>query len=105
MPELRPRLAARALLCCLAVPALAAGPNAASASELRNSPIVRAVQDTESAVVNIHGRKTVRAESASFGTPEAVRQVNGMGTGTIIAIVAAIAAALGGGYWFMNRKS
>jgi serine protease Do len=56
----------------------------ASASELRNSAIVKAVHDNESAVVNIHGHKTVRAENASFGTPPAVRQVNGMGTGVVI---------------------
>jgi len=54
------------------------------ASELRNSPIVKAIQDTEPAVVNIHGQKTVRAENASFGTSPAVRHVNGMGTGIVI---------------------
>ena len=84
MLELRPRLASRALWCCLALPALASGPSDGLASELRNSAIVKAVVETEPAVVNIHGRKTVRAESASFGAPEAVRQVNGMGTGIII---------------------
>jgi serine protease Do len=82
MPELRPLPLARLLLCSLAILPLATAP--ARASELRNSPIVKAVQDTEAAVVNIHGRKMVRAENASFGTPEAVRQVNGMGTGIII---------------------
>jgi serine protease Do len=82
MPELRPLPLARLLLCSLAVFPLATAP--ARASELRNSPIVKAVQGTEAAVVNIHGRKMVRAENASFGTPEAVRQVNGMGTGIII---------------------
>jgi len=53
-------------------------------SELRNSPIVKAIQDTEAAVVNIHGHKTVPAQNASFGTPQATRQVNGMGTGIVI---------------------
>jgi serine protease Do len=81
MLQLRPCLAARALLCCLAY---GAASGAGLASELRVSPIVRAVQDTEPAVVNIHGRKVVRAESASFGAPDAVRQVNGMGTGIVI---------------------
>ena len=46
--------------------------------------IVKAVHEAEPSVVNIHGRKTVRAENASFGTPDAVRQVNGMGTGIVI---------------------
>jgi serine protease Do len=64
------------LLLAVALPALA--------SEFRRSPIVKAVEDAEPSVVNIHGRKTVRAESASFGTPDAVRQVNGMGTGIVI---------------------
>jgi serine protease Do len=82
-PRLRParrpaelRLAAAGLLLAVALPALA--------SEFRRSPIVKAVEDAEPSVVNIHGRKTVRAESASFGTPDAVRQVNGMGTGIVI---------------------
>jgi serine protease Do len=84
MPENCLRFDHRALLCCLALPALAWLAAPASTSELRNSPIVKAVHDTEPAVVNIHGRKTVRTENASFGTPEAARQVNGMGTGIII---------------------
>ena len=63
---------------------LAASTPPASGSELRNSPIVRAVQAAAPSVVNIHGRKTVRAESASFGAAESVRQVNGMGTGIVI---------------------
>src|SRR5262249_3118353 len=42
------------------------------------------IQDTEPAVVNIHGQKTVRAENAAYGTPPAVRHVNGMGTGIVI---------------------
>jgi serine protease Do len=88
MLEFRPRLAARALcwlaLRWLALPALAGPAALAPASEQRNTAIVKAVHDTEPAVVNIHGRKTVRAENASFGTPDAVRQVNGMGTGIII---------------------
>ena len=53
-------------------------------SELRNSPIVKAVNAASPSVVNIHGRKTVRAENASYGAAESVRQVNGMGTGIVI---------------------
>ncbi|HMC10095.1 MAG TPA: trypsin-like peptidase domain-containing protein [Pirellulaceae bacterium] len=84
MPELCPRFDDRALRCWLALSLLASLIAPAAASELRNSAIVKAVHDNESAVVNIHGHKTVRAENASFGTPPAVRQVNGMGTGVVI---------------------
>jgi len=64
---------------------VAATPRASHAdgSELRNSPIVKAVNAAAPSVVNIHGRKTVRAESASLAS-DAVRQVNGMGTGIVI---------------------
>lgn len=48
----------------------------------RFTPIVRAIEAARPSVVNIHGRKTVRAENASFGS-EGVKQVNGMGTGII----------------------
>jgi serine protease Do len=67
--------------------ALAAGVPAAGhadESELRNSPIVKAVNAAAPSVVNIHGRKTVRAENASLGAGDTVRQVNGMGTGIVI---------------------
>ena len=97
MPDPRPRLAhkvrrsghhpARVVAerpAPLAALILAVLVTTASASELRNSPIVKAVQETEQAVVNIHGQKTVRAENASFGTQDSVRRVNGMGTGIII---------------------
>jgi serine protease Do len=53
-------------------------------SSLRNSPIVKAVNAAAPSVVNIHGRKTVRADNASYGTSDSVRQVNGMGTGIVI---------------------
>lgn len=54
----------------------------AHASELRMTPIVKAVQSAKESIVNIHGHKTVAAVSAVGGdTP---RQVNGMGTGVII---------------------
>lgn len=55
----------------------------ASASNLRRSPIVKAVEGARPAVVNIHGRKTVRTEDAQQ-TGENFRQVNGMGTGIIV---------------------
>lgn len=74
----------RALVVLACVPSVAGLPSFAPCSELRNSPIVKAVLDNEQAVVNIHGRKTVPATNASFGTAEPTRQVNGMGTGVII---------------------
>ena len=49
----------------------------------RFTPIVRAIEAAKPSVVNIHGRKTVRAENASYGN-DAVKQVNGMGTGIVI---------------------
>jgi serine protease Do len=49
----------------------------------RFTPIVRAIEVAKPSVVNIHGRKTVRAESASYGA-NGVKQVNGMGTGIVI---------------------
>ncbi|WP_254508724.1 trypsin-like peptidase domain-containing protein [Anatilimnocola floriformis] len=55
----------------------------AAASEARFTPIVRAIEAARPSVVNIHGRKTVRAENASFGSEGGVKQVNGMGTGII----------------------
>lgn len=57
-------------------------------SELRESPIVKAVQRVRAAVVNIRGEKTVSQASAVVGqsnsASEGNRRVNGMGTGVII---------------------
>ena len=55
----------------------------ANGSDLRLSPIVKAVQNASPAVVNIHGRKTVRNRSAGRPMQATERQVNGMGTGII----------------------
>ncbi len=49
------------------------------ASDLRNTPIVKAVRRARPAVVNIRGEKTVAATDA-----DASRRVNGMGTGVIV---------------------
>ena len=70
----------------LAMLAMCSGWNIASlhATELRNTAIVKAVQTAKPSIVNIHGRKTVRNESAPFGTADEFRQVNGMGTGVVI---------------------
>jgi serine protease Do len=53
------------------------------ASELRMTPLVRAVEQARPSIVNIHGEKMVASE---FGPPttEARRRVNGMGTGVVI---------------------
>lgn len=55
----------------------------AEGSTLRRSAIVKAVEEASGSVVNIHGRKTVRAEDAQ-ASGEQFRQVNGMGTGIIV---------------------
>lgn len=54
------------------------------ASELRETPIVKAVRGARPSVVNIRGEKTVPStgEPASGVTPS--RRVNGMGTGVVI---------------------
>jgi serine protease Do len=69
----------------LACAAAVVGPGAFlanSAASERYTPIVRAIEAARPSVVNIHGRKTVRAENASYGT-DGVKQVNGMGTGIV----------------------
>jgi serine protease Do len=59
--------------------------SAAIASSLRWTAIVRAVQEAAPSVVNIHGRKTVRADhDESINTSGGFKQVNGMGTGVVI---------------------
>lgn len=52
----------------------------------RETPIVKAYRRVAASVVNIHGQKTVRSTAASFAGADnnAVRQVNGMGTGIVI---------------------
>ncbi len=48
----------------------------------RVTPIVRAVQESSPAVVNIQGQKSIT--QTAEGTPTPPRQVNGMGTGIVI---------------------
>ncbi len=48
----------------------------------RNTPLVRAVAQCKSAVVNLRGQKTVRLDEAT--NSQDMKQVNGMGTGVII---------------------
>lgn len=74
------------LLATLALLLLALGPAPqqawAEVSELRMTPIVRAVQNASPSVVNIQGQKTVA--DATAGAADGTRQVNGMGTGVVI---------------------
>ena len=55
----------------------------ATASELRVSPIVKAVKAVSPSIVNIRGEKTLSVVSQS-GTADSARRVNGMGTGVVI---------------------
>ena len=48
----------------------------------RRTAIVDAVQSCQASVVNLRGRKTVKAEGGTNG--QAKKQVNGMGTGIVI---------------------
>ncbi len=59
-------------------------PFTAEGSELRQTPIVKAVQRARPSVVNIRGEKTLTAADVHIGVGEAGRRVNGMGTGVVI---------------------
>ncbi len=56
----------------------------ALASELRFTPMVRAAQEAAPSVVNIHGKKTVRADEGVIGQISTFKHVNGMGSGVVI---------------------
>src|SRR5262245_41601687 len=81
LPPLWRRWMAGLLLAGFA-PWLTAGA-AAHASDLRNGPIVKAVREARPSIVNIHGRKTIKSDGATYGVSDGVKQVNGMGTGVI----------------------
>lgn len=53
-------------------------------SELRRTPIVKAVELAGPSVVSIKGEKTLSAVSTQAATGEVARRVNGMGTGVVI---------------------
>src|SRR5690349_2680360 len=55
-----------------------------SASELRNSPIVKAAAEARPSVVNIHSEKMLPTADNRLGQIETSRRVNGMGTGVVI---------------------
>ncbi len=65
-----------ACCCLLAFPAVA--------SELRETPIVKAIQRVRASVVNIRGEKTVVIPASQAAGAEASHRVNGMGTGVVI---------------------
>lgn len=68
-------------------PDASAGVEQRAASADRETPTVLAIRRASPAVVNIHGRKTVRNTAAGMAGatgPESFRQVNGMGTGVVI---------------------
>jgi serine protease Do len=73
------------VIACLGPALLASGTALArEITEQRLTPIVIAVREARPAVVSIQGQKTVPGAADAVGIPDAPRQVNGMGTGTII---------------------
>jgi serine protease Do len=70
-----------ALVLVASTAASSLAPNA-DASELRHTPIVRAVQRVRPAIVNIHGQKVLSADEARQS--HSPRHVNGMGTGVVL---------------------
>jgi serine protease Do len=65
---------------------LAVYPAAAPASDLRTNAIVRVVNQATPSVVNIHGRKSIKNDTAgqTAGEEASKQLVNGMGTGVVI---------------------
>lgn len=87
MPHSIPRRVTHAKLVFAFVAAcltLAASGQSTSASDLRFTAIVKAVQAARPAVVNIHGHKTVASGNGEHGIGDGLRRVNGMGTGVIL---------------------
>ena len=56
----------------------------ARASELRQSPIVKAVQAARPSIVNIRGEKMLNVAPSQVASADGNRRVNGMGTGVVI---------------------
>ena len=69
------------LTACLLCPLLA---TTAAASQQRETPIVKAVQRVQGAVVSIRGEKTVAIPPGQIAGADSSRRVNGMGTGVVI---------------------
>ncbi|QDT20949.1 Putative serine protease HhoA precursor [Gimesia chilikensis] len=53
------------------------------ASDVRKTPLVRAIERAKTSVVNIHSEKTARTDDSLFGSGKS-RKVNGMGTGIVV---------------------
>jgi serine protease Do len=72
------RAVAAFLACCICT--------TAAASELRITPLVKAVQTARPSIVNIHGEKLVAPDFTPGAAPgtDNRRRVNGMGTGVVI---------------------
>ena len=68
---------------CLVASSLGTWQSPALGESLRHTPVVTAVKQTRRSIVNIHGRKTIRTDTAASRN-QAVRLVNGMGTGVVI---------------------
>ena len=69
---------------CLALPLAGICLGLATASDLRRTAVVRAIEQNEAATVNIHGQKTVSGPDELTGRNDGPRRVNGMGTGVIV---------------------
>lgn len=71
-------------LLTVAAGTLPLGQRTCDASDLRMTPIVKAVQRVRPAVVNIQGEKTLGPNDPGFHGGDADQRVNGMGTGIVI---------------------
>jgi serine protease Do len=56
----------------------------APASELRQTPVVKAILVARPSIVNIRGEKTLAANAAQTPSGDGNRRVNGMGTGVVV---------------------
>ena len=72
----------RTSACFLVAICILSGSSHSDASDLRRTAIVRAVEKSSPAVVNIHGHKTLKASDPTIDS--GTRRVNGMGTGVVI---------------------
>jgi serine protease Do len=84
--HLRTILKFRLLAICLTGCSLlhAVANDVSAENDPRMTPLVKAVRNCSMSVVNLRGRKTVRADDAGDGSVSELKQVNGMGTGVVI---------------------
>lgn len=83
----RPRADAARLAAVLSLTLSLTAATPATAREIapeRITPVVRAVREARASVVSIQGQKLVSASDEASGAADPPRQVNGMGTGTIV---------------------